>query len=139
MSKEWISGNTLGGKHKAFNWNYSKENGITIKRILQGEGEYITVFCAADIEKIIDYVSKRGKVELGSNVEKLDDGTEKEGLGKFAKIKLGKITKDAQATSQLASIFVCTNIFDYNGTLVNMEFWIKDMDWREKLKRFVEN
>jgi len=134
MSMEWMKGNTLSSKHKDFRWKFTNEEGLVIKRIFKDEVEHTTIFSVVDIENLMNYVFKREKTELANNVQKLHDGTEKEGLGKFVYEELGRNEEDAQATSQLAAIFVHAKIFDWNGTSRNMEFWIKNIDWRERLK-----
>ena len=120
------------GKNKSFIWEYNSETGITIIRHFKN-GERKDPFSNEVIGKIINYVKKSGKVRLSNNVEKLSNGTEVEGLGKFVFDKIKKDTSYAQAMSQFAAIMVKLGIFEYNGERKSMEFWVINEKWQKVL------
>jgi hypothetical protein len=138
MFKKWINSKTLSSRSKDFQWKYDDCNGLEIRRMFKGNTERRTIFTTKDIDKIINFVFKNGKVSLANNVGKLKNGIEKKGLGKFIYEELGRDVSDAQATSQLAAIFVLVKIFEYNGKLKNMEFWLNNINWRDKLNQYME-
>jgi len=137
MFKKWINSKTLSSRSKDFQWKYDDCNGLEIRRMFKGNTERRTIFTTKDIDKIINFVFKNGKVSLANNVGKLKNGIEKKGLGKFIYEELGRDVSDAQATSQLAAIFVLVKIFEYNGKLKNMEFWLNNINWRDKLNQYM--
>ena len=120
---------TLGAKGKSFKWIFDSRNGITIRRQFS-IGDRVDIFSRNEIEQIIQFTINNGNIPLANNVEKIYKGTEKIGLGSFIYNQFTKDISKAQAASQLATILVKTGIYDYNGLMRNMEFWIKNSDWQ---------
>ena len=131
---KWRKGITLGSKHKEFLWKYSIEEGLTISLTFKN-GNYITKFKNNELNEIIDYTIKKQRIQLANNVEKLANGTEKEGLGSFIYNTISRETVDAQASSHIAAILFEIGVFDYNGAKRGMEFWVIDSAWEQ---RFLE-
>jgi 3-oxoacyl-ACP reductase-like protein len=131
-----MEGTTLSGK-KNFKWEYSKNSGLKIVREFQA-GEHIDEFSNQDIDSIINYVNEKQRVPLGNNVEKLGKGIEKEGLGTFVYEYIKSDRAFAQSMSQFVSIMVNIGVFGFNGALKNMEFWIMDSDWRNRIDKSIE-
>ena len=52
---------------------------------------------------------------LANNVEKLANGTEKHGLGRFLYEQLGRDTAGAQLAGQLGVILTSAGVWDYHG------------------------
>lgn len=129
---EWKNGLTLSPKGKEFKWRYSKSDGLVITRTFKS-GNNKTEFSNEDIDKIINYIKEKGIVPLANNVEKLSNGTEKEGIGSFIYQNISSDTTNAQAASQLASILYNTGVLGYNGAARGMEFWILEENWKGKL------
>ncbi len=120
------------GKSNPFYWEYNQDTGIKIIRQFKNN-EREDIFTNEDISKIIDYVKKRGKVRLSNNVEKIKNGTEIEGLGKFVFNEIKKNTSYAQSMSQFVAIMVKLGIFEYNGAKKLLEFWLVNEDWQKVL------
>lgn len=139
METRWIEETTLGAKHKDFKWRYSSEEGIVILRDFKNAKDNETIYSNSELDQIFEYVEKMKKVKLANSLHKVKNGTEKEGLGKFAYEELHKKIEDQQATSQLAAVFVKSDIFGWNGAKKNMEFWLKDRDWRSRIKKVYDN
>lgn len=118
------------GKGKPFLWDYNSQNGIKIIRYFKNI-ERIDVFSINNINAIVDYVVTTGRVRLSNNVEKLKDGSELDGLGKFVFDNIKKDTSQAQSMSQFAAIMVKMGVFEYNGTKKAMEFWVVNENWRD--------
>ncbi len=118
---------TLSSKSKSFKWTFNEKNGLKIYRQFSNK-ERIDIFSINELEQIIQFTIKNGKVPLANSVDKIHQGTEKNGIGSFIYKHIKKDTIKAQAASQLAAILVYTGIFEYNGTTKNMEFWIKNSD-----------
>lgn len=89
---------TLGSRNKSFEWTYSVNDGITIYRNFKNGPNKVT-FTNDDIEKIVNYIELKQEVELANSVQKLSDGTEKDGIGKFIFETIEKKTSTAQAAS----------------------------------------
>ncbi|MDD7793710.1 hypothetical protein [Clostridium sp. 'White wine YQ'] len=138
MEELWFKGNTLGSKEKLFMWSYNGDELRIKKEQIDGK-ELNYTFSNFELEKIIKYIESRNKVALANNVEKLSNKTEKEGIGSFIYNNLKSDTGIAQSSSQLVSIFYMTSIISYNGKKKDMEFWIKDSNWRECLRNYVKN
>lgn len=119
-------------KDKEFKWRYSSYDGLVINRSFKN-GNHETVFSDKGIKKVINYIKKKERIPLANNVEKLTNGTEKEGLGSFIYQNISKNTADAQAESHLASIMYNLGIFGYIGALRDMEFWLIDDNRKKKL------
>lgn len=132
----YISHRTLGSKSKVFKWAIVPEEGLTIYRQFS-TGEQVDVFSLNEIEQIIHFAANKGIVPLANNVEKLHRGTEKVGLGSYI-YSLEKSISKAQAMSQFAAIMVHSGVFGYNGAMRNMEFWVKDEDWKASLQKRTE-
>lgn len=118
------------GKGNPFLWEYSAQNGIKIIRNFKNI-EQIDFFSIDNIDAIVDYVIMTGRVRLSNNVERLKDGSELDGLGKYVFDNIKKDTSHAQSMSQFAAIMVNMGVFKYNGTKKAMEFWVINKNWRE--------
>lgn len=118
---------TLSTKSKPFKWTFNWINGLTIYRQFSNK-DRIDVFSTNELEQIIQFTFRNGKVPLANNVDKIYQGTEKKGLGSFIYYHFDKDIIKAQAASQLAAILVHTGIYEYNGATINMEFWINNGD-----------
>lgn len=138
MENNWLEGNTLGGKEKLFWWNYDGEK-ITIKKKKKDKSDCIIDFFNCEIDMLIEYIKQSERVPLANNIQKLQDGTEKDGIGKYIYNNIIKNNDKAQSASQFVSIFLQINILGYNGKKSNMEFWVINMDWKERILEFTSN
>jgi hypothetical protein len=135
MYNNWIQNNTLGAKEKSFLWFYDGEK-ITIKRKIKNNIELINDFSNNEINILMSYIKQSGRVALANNVTKVQDGTEKDGIGKFIYTNINKDISAAQAASQLVSIFYNANVVCFNGRKRNMEFWIDNINWKERILNY---
>jgi hypothetical protein len=126
-------GITLGGKAKEFEWKYDGEKIIISREFGKLHNNIQTEFTNNEISLILSYIKYKGKAYLSNSVSKLQDGTEKDGIGKFIYENIKSDTTFAQTASQLVSIFVKANILEYNGKKRNMEFWLVDEEWEKAL------
>ena len=128
---------TLGGKHKSFWWKINKDYSLEIiRKFNSGNGKIIfETFTEQEIQEIQKFIN-HNKIPLANNVQKLTNGTEKEGLGKFLYEKLNKNTTQAQLASHISTIFYYSGIWDYNGRKRNMLFWKKSEDWKNLLNTY---
>lgn len=108
---------------------FNPEKGLTIYRQFS-TGDRIDVFSINELDQIIQFTISNGNVPLANSVSKIHQGIERIGLGSFVYGQLDKDIVKAQATSQLAAIFVHSGVYEYNGLTRNMEFWIKNSDWQ---------
>lgn len=118
---------TLSSKSKSFKWTFNQLNGLTIYREFSN-GDRKDVFSINELEQVIQFTIRNGKISLANNVEKIHNGIEKKGLGSFIYKQFDKDVIKAQAASQLAAILVHTGIYEYNGLTKNMEFWVKNSE-----------
>lgn len=130
-------GITLGGKAKKFEWSYDGEKIKINRKIGRFDSNIQSEFTNNEISHIISYIKYKKKVCLSNSVSKLQDGTEKDGIGKFIYENIKSDTTLAQTASQLASIFIATNILGYNGKKRNMEFWLINEEWENALLEYL--
>lgn len=95
-------------------------------------------FSSCDIEKMIEYIGSKESVGLANNVENLSNGKEKDGLGKFIFKMLKRNTAEAQAASQIVSIFYNAGILGYNQKSKYMKFWLLNKDWKSLLGKCLD-
>lgn len=142
MCTKWMQNNTLGAKEKSFLWFYDGEK-IIIKRKIKNNTELENYFFNNEIDLLMLYVKQNERVKLANNVTKIQEGTEKDGIGNFIYNNISKnISKaqalsKAQAASQLVSIFYNTKVLFFNQRKINMEFWIDNIDWRERILSYI--
>ncbi len=129
----WHELRTLGEKNKLFQWRFLSNEPLTIRRFFADGTEHITEFTAEEIEKVMAFVEEKGPVPLVNNVEKLHMDNERDGLGRFVFKTLRRDVLDAQATSQLAAIFVHVGLFSWNGLKRGMCFTVANGDWQSRL------
>lgn len=128
---------TLGGKHKRFWWKINKDYSLEIIRKFNSGNGKITLetFTEKEIKNIQQFING-SKIPLANNVQKIKDGTEKEGLGKFLYENLNKNTTQAQLASHISTIFYNSGTWDYNGKKKDMLFWKKSEDWKNLLNSY---
>ncbi|WP_343766563.1 hypothetical protein [Clostridium malenominatum] len=123
-------------EEKTFLWSYDGQKIVVLKEFKSGK-EYKYVFSNSEINKILSYIEKSGKVSLANSVSKLQDGTEKEGIGKYIYDNINKDSGVAQTASQLVAIFYNANVLYYNNKKKGMEFWINNINWQERILNFM--
>lgn len=144
IDESWVRRVTLGVKAKAFHWKLDDAANLCIIRYFEnkaGEQQQANVsFSVEQINKIVEYVAQalKGEVALANNVEKLADGTEQEGLGRFMYEHFSPNTTVAQSSSQLAAIFVEAGIWQWNGKQIGMTFKANLVDWQNLLRKYYE-
>lgn len=128
---------TLGGKHKRFWWKINKDCSLEIIRKFDSGNGKITLetFSEKEIENIQQFINNT-KIPLANNVQKIKDGTEKKGLGKFLYEKLDRNTTQAQLASHISTVFYKSGIWGYNRKKQNMLFWKLSNDWKNLLNAY---
>lgn len=138
-SNEWLSLNTLGGKSKPFKCKLNSQNCLTISRMYQSGKPHEKVITQADLTKINTYIERSGWMDLANNVEKLRNGTEKEGFGWFLYNILKWTVEEAQLSSHLGALFVNAGIWQSNGKRTGIRFKKNNEKWEEKLALFFKD
>jgi len=103
-----VSDTTLGGKAKSFRWAVDQDCAVKIQRIFKtksGRSENNRIITKTELDSINAYLSENEWIPLANNVEKLRNGTEKEGIGKFLYTELGWSEVDSQLASHLGALF----------------------------------
>lgn len=136
MNDKKMVGCTLG-KGNEFLWYYDGEK-LTIEREFKNKEEK-TEFFNDEIDMIVQYIKNNGEVDLSNSVSKVEDGSEKPGIGKFIYESIRRDITFQQSSSQLVSIMYNIGVLDYNNKKRNMKFWIKDSNWKEKINSFCKN
>ncbi|MDU5081216.1 hypothetical protein [uncultured Tissierella sp.] len=142
MEDKLLKGYTLS-EEKPFLWDYDGEK-IFISKIFISKNdkngkEHTFDFTNAQIDGLLLYIKKKGRVPLGNSVSKVKDGTEKDGIGSYLYNNIKQDTTFQQTSSQLVSIWCDIGVLHYNNRKKGMEFWINDMNWREMLLDFIAN
>lgn len=113
------SGNTLGGKARAFTW-YISDSVLIIDRTDAGIRD---VFPLEELLRLVENLQNTFGTDyfpLANNLQKLANGDEKRGLGKLIYEMTGNVTK-AQSASQLVVILKECGILEWNGLKKGME------------------
>lgn len=134
----WVLETTLGAKEKPFEWRIDPNCFLSIRRRFEykSRSKYVEkTITPEELVKINNYVSQ-GWCYLANNVEKLQAGTEKEGIGSFLYNTLGWDVTDSQLASQLAAIFSKSDAWHYDGKKRNMKFKAIQNDWCKCLQDY---
>lgn len=129
----WVHSTTLGGKAKVFYWKIDKSYGLHIKREFKS-GTCLRIITKEELERLDEYMAKKEWVSLANNIEKLNNGTEKNGLGKFLYESLGWPVTDCQLASHLGAIFALSGAWLFNGRKKGIQFKKRPINWEEQLK-----
>jgi hypothetical protein len=139
VDKEWMKANTLSGE-KPFHWSYDGENIVVRKNVRNNDvwNEMEICYTNSEIVMLISYIKQKRRVALANSVSKLQDGTEKEGIGNYIYNNIEKNISKAQSASQLVAILHDVNVLGFNGAKRNMEFWVNDIHWRERILGYMK-
>ncbi|MGI6359092.1 MAG: hypothetical protein ACOX2K_10475 [Bacillota bacterium] len=121
-----------------FKWMIDDEGSVEIRRRFANGQEVINSYASTELDRLHFSVSEHDWVALANNVEKLNHGTEQQGIGKFIKEELGKSVLDAQGASQLAAIFVKSGAWQDNGLKRGIAFRRLREDWQSRLRSYFE-
>ncbi len=137
--ESWVYSTTLGSREKKFHWKIDDEVNLHILRQFK-LAKYDTNdrLSTEQIGQIADFVSRNGEVRLSNNVVKLGKGTEKEGLGRFMFETFDLTPTKAQASSQLAALFVDAGIWKWNEKKRGMAFQTNTIHWKDTLRAYYE-
>ena len=131
-SSPWLHDRTFGGKAKDFWWRAGDDGSITIRRVFETRGPGTDVRVRAitrrELDQLLAAMADGRWWPLADNVEKLTNGTEKDGLGKFLCERFGWTPTDAQLAGHLGVILSGAGIWDYNGRKRGIEFRLADSD-----------
>ncbi|WP_209121150.1 hypothetical protein [Alkalihalobacillus sp. BA299] len=136
-NNDWIHSNTLGGKAKAFWWKVDREGSLIIKRKFKSDSITQKKISKMELEQINNYMKQKDWVDLANSVDKLSNGTEKEGLGKFLYNDLGWKVIDAQLASHIGVIFTFIDCWEYNRRKRGIQFKLKRFDWEHLLEDYI--
>lgn len=124
---------TQGGinKRKGFEWSYlAEEKKIVIKK--QGDKSRQHQYSVREIESILSRLESffgNGFFPLANNVEKLGNGTERQGLGTAILEQRPGDTYHAQGSSYLGVVMEECGYFEWNGKHVGIHWRLIDHDF----------
>lgn len=135
----YFHSNTLGCKAKDFWWKLDEDYNLHIIRKFKGF-EYLTtnIVTRKELDIVDAYVSQAEWVDLANNVEKLSNGTEKDGIDKFLCESLGWKVGDAQLASQLGAIFSLAGVWEFNGKTRGIQFKHRGKEWKVALRALAD-
>ena len=139
MQGNLIFDNTLGGKAKSFRWKIDNECNLHIHRKFQtktGTMEHSRIVSSVDLTAVINYVSADKWHDLANNIANINNGTEKEGVGRFLHETLGWPPSDCQLASHLGAMFFRSGVWDYNGKKRGIKFRGTGIDWCEAVTKY---
>ncbi|MDD4239569.1 MAG: hypothetical protein PHT62_13610, partial [Desulfotomaculaceae bacterium] len=139
LNDEWVHSTTFGGKAKSFWWKIDSEGNLSILRFFKssnGVSEKFKRISREEIEKLNLYMAENEWVSLANNVEKLGNGVEKEGIGRFLYENFKWNIADCQLASHLGVIFSLSGMWEYNGKERGILFRRLNRDWRELVKDY---
>ncbi len=108
---------------------------IHIIRYFKNDIKPKSTFKVDELNDLDTYMKRNQWVDLANNVEKLKNGTEKDGIGKFLFEDLNKNTTEAQLASQLAAVFSFSGVWEHNNLKKNMKFKISNNEWKESIEK----
>jgi hypothetical protein len=123
QNRGWIDSETLGHA-KMFCWRMNKDGNIIILRkfnIKSYKIKHETEISREIIDGLIASIQNDEWFPLANNVEKLRNGTEVDGVGKYL-YQHGFNETQAQSASHLSTIFYEAGIWLYNGKRKGMKF-----------------
>ena len=128
----WLQDQTLGGKAKDFWWRVEANGDITIRRVFETRGlaEDVRVRTTthAELGRLLAAMADGEWWPLANNVEKLTNGTEQDGLGKFLYEQLDWTATDAQLAGHLGVILTGAGVWEWNQRKRGMMFRLTDTD-----------
>jgi hypothetical protein len=127
----------LGGKRKQFMWKIDDEFNIHIRREFKNYEKETVSF--DELNKLDEYMGDGQSKDLANNVEKLANGKEKAGIGKFLFNELGFNTTKSQLSSHLGAILSYSEVWKFNGKMRGMKFRRISDNWSELVKKYYEN
>lgn len=86
--------------------------------------------------RLNNFMAASNWVHLANNVEKLNKGEEKQGVGWFLHEQLGWSIMDSQLSSHLGVILTLSGAWEYNGKKIGIGFRRLDEDWRSCVRGY---
>lgn len=137
---DWIFSTTFGGKAKSFWWRVDENLNILVMRKFNGlKYKNFKLIRKEELQKIDNYMNGKEWVDLANNIEKIGNGTEKDGLGKYLFQSLGWKAGDAQLASHLGVIFTLSGAWSFNGSKKGIQFKKNNSPWQELLREYYIN
>lgn len=138
MPDSWSSSRTLGTREKPFSWRIDSRGNIFIKRkFRKALFPRIDKISCSHLEKLHEFMQDMEWKNLANDAAKLHMGTEKDGIGKFL-YRLRQEVPYAQLSSQLASIFYHSEVWEWNEQKRGMKFLLSG-GWQEKTTQYYGN
>lgn len=137
LQEEWIHSVTFGGKAKSFWWKFDDYCNLYIMRAFKtasGSHKSAKFVSREEIERLNKFMVKNQWFHLANNVEKLKNGNEKEGIGRFLYERLKWSTTDCQLAGHLGVIFSLSGAWEYNGKERGIKFRRLNQDWCDLIK-----
>lgn len=139
MAAYWSSSHTLGTREKAFSWRIDSRGNVFIKRkFRKALFPRIDKISCSHLEKLHEFMQDMEWKDLANDAAKLYMGTEKDGIGKFM-YRLRQEVPYAQLSSQLASIFYHSEVWEWNEQKRGMKFLLLSGGWQEKTTQYYRN
>jgi len=130
----WVHDCTFGGKAKDFWWRVEENGDITIRRVFATRGQRddvrVRTVTREELGRLLDAMSDGEWWPLANSVEKLTNGTEQHGLGKFLYEQLGWTCTEAQLAGHLGVILTSAGVWEWNDRKRDMKFRLADPDLR---------
>jgi len=130
------------GRQKDFWWRFNDNNSLEIIRNFDFTNKNIITekeIFGHEIEKIEAFMGDREWKDLANNVEKLNNGKEKNGIGRFLFDELGWSTTDCQLAGHLGVIFVLSGLWQYNGEIRGIKFRKIEDGWKNKITNYYKS
>lgn len=127
------------GKSNEFLWKIDSECNMYLSRVFNLENGKTNVedFITADeLKKLDNYMSDGEWKHLANNVSKLQDGTEKEGVGTFLFSELQWSNTKAQLSGNIGSIFCAAGAWKHNGKKRGIQFKKNSDIWCDLVKAY---
>ena len=138
LQEEWVHSTTFGGKAKSFWWKIDDDGSLFITRNFKTTSgvvkKSVKFISREEIERLNKYMAINQWVSLSNNVEKLKNGKEKEGIGRFLYEHLKWNTTDCQLAGHLGVIFSLSGVWQFNGKERWIQFKQLNENWNNLIR-----
>ncbi|NYT19536.1 MAG: glycosyltransferase family 1 protein, partial [Methanosarcinales archaeon] len=122
-----------------FWWKIDSDLNLSISREFSSSNSDLKVdklIMKDELRKLDVYMADDQWKGLSNNVEKLKNGTEKEGIGRFLYNDLNWTNAEAQLSSHIGSIFHQAGVWEFNGKKRGIQFRKITDDWHKLMKSY---
>lgn len=138
-SDSWLSHKTLGIKSRSFLWQVDDSLALHISSEYKNSCvRTVSIISADELDHLDRFMQGIVWADLANDSEKLGNGSEKGGIGRFLYMRLGWDGVDVQIAGPLSAVFVSSGVWEYNGLRKEMKFRRAGGNWRSQVGAYYQ-